>query len=342
MSFLEPIWDTFLVHPLMGLALVAYSLVHDFGLAIILITVVIRLAVYPLYRTQIRSQRAMQELGPAMAELKRKYGKDRARFAEEQMKLYKEYGVNPAAGCLPLVLQLPILFALYSALLQLGCGIGGGGSNCPGLTYDQAQSLLGPLATFFQPIQSGGTLDTTAHWLPWITEGLQKPDHLFFNSIGPLPIIAGLAQLVASVMAMPAKQVKSDDPNQRMFQSMAYTFPLMTVVLGAQFPSGLTLYWIATTTFQIVQQYFVSGWGQLPKYLKFLNNIPTPADKELKRGTAEILNEAREDMAKMDKRAAARDDSESDGDENGSGNGNGTTPAARGEGRRRGRRRGKR
>jgi YidC/Oxa1 family membrane protein insertase len=85
MSFLEPIWDTFLVHPLMGLALVAYSLVHDFGLAIILITVVIRLAVYPLYRTQIRSQRAMQELGPAMAELKRKYGKDRARFAEEQM-----------------------------------------------------------------------------------------------------------------------------------------------------------------------------------------------------------------------------------------------------------------
>jgi YidC/Oxa1 family membrane protein insertase len=345
MSFLEPIWDTFLVHPLMGLALVAYSLVHDFGLAIILVTVAIRLAVYPLYRTQIRSQRAMQELGPAMAELKRKYGKDRGRFAEEQMKLYKEYGVNPAAGCLPLVLQLPILFALYAALLQLGCGFGGGGSNCPGLTHDQAASLLGPLANFMQnPVAPSGTLDTTAHWLPWITEGLQKPDHLFFNSIGPLPIIAGLAQLVASVMAMPAKPVASTDPNQKMFQSMAYTFPLMTVVLGASFPAGLTLYWIATTTFQIVQQYFVSGWGQLPKYLKFLKNIPTPADKELKRGTAEILSEAREDMAKMDKRAAADDDGDSESDDNGNGNGNGTTPAAggQGQGRRRGRRRGKR
>ena len=142
-------------------------------------------------------------------------------------------------------------------------------------------------------------------------------------------------------MAMPAKQVKSDDPNQRMFQSMAYTFPLMTVVLGAQFPSGLTLYWIATTLFQIVQQYFVSGWGQLPKYLKFLKNIPTPADKELKRGTAEILEEAREDMAKMGARAAV-DDNADDDDSEENGNGDGTTPTARGEGRRRGRRRGKR
>jgi YidC/Oxa1 family membrane protein insertase len=336
MSFLAGPWDTFLVHPLMAIALVAYSVVHDFGLAIILVTVAIRLAVYPLYKTQIRSQRAMQELGPAMAELKRKYGKDKARFAEEQMKLYKEHGVNPAAGCLPLVLQLPILFALYSALLQLGCGLGGGGSNCPGLTHEQADSLLGPLTNFIQnPVAAGGTLDTTAHWLPWLTNGLQHPDPLFI-----LPVLAGAAQLVASVMAMPAKQVKSDDPNQRMFQSMAYTFPLMTVVLGAQFPSGLTLYWIATTAFQIVQQYFVSGWGQLPKYLKFLKNIPTPADKELKRGTAEILNEAREDMAAMDKSAAADPDGEN-GDEDDA-NGNGTTPTARGEGRRRGRRRGKR
>src|SRR5438270_3914782 len=113
MSFLEGPWDAFLVHPLMAVALVAYSFVHDFGLAIIVVTIAIRLLVYPLYRTQIRSQRAMQELGPAMEELKKKY-KDRQRFSEEQMKLYKEKGVNPAAGCLPLGLQLPILFALYS------------------------------------------------------------------------------------------------------------------------------------------------------------------------------------------------------------------------------------
>src|SRR3954469_24372174 len=319
MSFLEPIWDGLLVHPLMGLALVMYSFVHDFGFAIILVTVIIRLAVYPLYRTQIRSQRAMQELGPAMDQLKAKYGKDRARFAEEQMKLYKERGVNPAAGCLPLVLQLPLLFALYAALVQLGCGLGHSiGATCASsLTHDEAATLLFPFLP--NPIAEGGPLDTSAHWIPWLT-GLHERDPFYI-----LPIVAGLAQLVASVLALPAKPGKSNDPNQRMFQSMAYTFPLMTVFLGASFPAGLTLYWIATTVFQIVQQYFVSGWGQLPKYLKFLRNIPTPADKELRRGTAEILSEAREDMAKMDKRPAA--DPESDGESDDDANGNGTTPA---------------
>ncbi|MDQ2951637.1 MAG: YidC/Oxa1 family membrane protein insertase [Chloroflexota bacterium] len=329
MTFLQDPWNTFLVHPLMALALVAYSFVHDFGLAIILVTVLIRLAVYPLYRTQIRSQRAMQELAPALAELKKKYGKDKARFAEEQMKLYKEYGVNPAAGCLPLVLQLPILFALYSALLQLGCGFGGSGPTCPGLTHNDAESVLGFLTSFIQnPVPLDGTLDATAHWLPWITSGLQHPDPLFI-----LPVIAGASQLIASVMAMPAKQAATTDPNQKMMQSMAYTFPLMTVVLGAQFPAGLTLYWIATTAFQIVQQYFVSGWGQLPKYLKFLRNVPTPADKHMKQDTALMLKEAREDMAKMEQRDVAP------GDQAVTSNGAAVAGAPT---RRRGRRRGKR
>jgi len=326
MNFLEGPWNSLLVHPLMAIALVAYSFVHDFGIAIILVTIAIRLAVYPLYKTQIRSQRAMQELAPVMSDLKKKYPKDRQRFAEEQMKLYKERGVNPAAGCLPLVLQLPILFALYSALLQLGCGLGRSGNDCPGLSHDEAEMIMGFLGSVFSnPIAPGGFLDTTAHWLPWITRGLQHPDPFFI-----LPVVAGAAQLIASVMAMPAKPVQSDDPNQKMFQSMAYTFPLMTVFLGAQFPSGLTLYWIATTTFQIVQQYFVSGWGQLPKYLPFLRTIPTPADKDMKRETKELLQEERADMAKIDERAGVTASSDD------------ASGGANGQGRRRGRRRGRR
>ena len=323
MPFLEPLWDTFLVHPLMALAVTAYGIAHDFGLAIVLVTLFIRLAVYPLYRTQIRSQRAMQELGPAMEELKKKYGKDRQRFAEEQMKLYKERGVNPAAGCLPLLLQLPLLFALYSAIVQLGCGLGHSiGATCASaLTHDEASNIL--ISFLPNPIPEGSTLDTSAHWLPWLTSGLHERDPFLI-----LPIVAGLLQLIASVMAMPQKQVQTTDPNARMFQSMAYTFPIMTVVLGASFPAGLTLYWIATTTFQIVQQYFVSGWGQLPKYLPFLRGVPTPADKEMRRETREIIQEGRADLEK----AEANDDE--DVDEN--------VAAARGEGRRRGRRRGKR
>lgn len=321
------IWNGLLVHPLMAVSLAAYSVVRDFGLSIVIITVLIRLAVYPLYRTQIRSQRAMADLAPALAELKKKYGNDRQRFSEEQMKLYQERGINPAAGCLPLFLQLPILFALYSALTQLGCGLGKGGGDCPGLTHDEAQSILGVLSFLPNPIPVGGTLDTTANWLPWLTRGLQHPDPLFI-----LPVVAGAAQLVASVMAMPMKQPTTQDPNARMMQSMAYTFPLMTVVLGAQFPAGLTIYWIATTLFQIVQQYFVSGWGQLPKYLPFLRDVPTPADKEMRRETREALAEARADMAKID----AQRDTSADGD------GRAAPAGGQGEGRRRGRRRGRR
>lgn len=315
------LWNTILVHPLMALSLLAYSFVRDFGIAIILVTVFIRLIVYPLYVAQIRSQRAMQELAPVMNDLKQKYGKDRQRFAEEQMKLYRERGVSPAAGCFPLLLQMPILFALYSALLQLGCGLGSN-QGCTGLTHDQAQSIFGVFSFIPNPIPEGGTLDTTANWLPWITAGLQHPDPMYV-----LPVVAGVAQLIASVMAMPAKQVVSDDPNQRMFQSMAYVFPVMTVALGATFPAGLTLYWIATTVFQIVQQYFVSGWGRLPKYLPFLRNIPSPADRRMRQDTAEAMEEVREDMAGVTPEADATPSG-----------GDGEAP----RGRRRGRRRGKR
>jgi YidC/Oxa1 family membrane protein insertase len=239
------------------------------------------------------------------------------------MKLYSERGVNPAAGCLPLVLQMPLLIALYNSLLQLGCGLGPPpGNECPGLSHEMVESFR---YTFIpNPIAPGGALDTTAHWLPWISKGLQHPDPFYI-----LPIVAGLVQLVASVMAMPAKQAKSDDPTVRMTQSMAYTFPLITVVIGANFPAGLGLYWIATTVFQIVQQYFVSGWGQLPKYLPFLRRIRTPADRELHRREQAAILEARKDMRD-------KDSQESDeGEEL-------TATPRTSSGRRRGRRRGKR
>jgi len=315
------LWNTVLVHPVMNLTLFGYSLLRDFGFAIVFVTILIRLSLYPLYVTQIRSQRAMQEVAPAMAELKKRYGKDRQRFAEEQMKLYKERGVNPAAGCLPLFLQMPLLIALYNALLQLGCGLGPPPNNlCPGLSSEMVQTFLYPFLP--NPVPPGGSLDTTAHWLPWISAGLQKPDIV-------LAIVAGAVQLIASVMALPAKQVQSDDPSQRMMQSMVYTFPIMTVFFGATFPAGLALYWITTTVFQIVQQYFVSGWGQLPKYLPFLRGLPTPADRELHRREQAAIAEARKDMQDKDESEDREEAAASPSRPNGGG-------------RRRGRRRGKR
>ena len=118
LDFLAPYWNFLLVHPLISLLVGAYDVVHDFGLAIVLVTIAIRLALYPLFKIQIRNQRAMQELAPAMADLKSKYGADKQRLSQEQMKLYQERGYNPAMGCLPILLQMPLLLAMYAAFTQ--------------------------------------------------------------------------------------------------------------------------------------------------------------------------------------------------------------------------------
>ena len=278
MEILAPYWNFLLVHPLISLLVGAYDLTKDFGLAIVMVTIAIRLALYPLFVTQIRNQRAMQELAPAMNELKAKYGSDRQRLGQEQMKLYKERGYNPAMGCLPILLQMPLLLAMYAAFLQT-----------PTLDGEQLKQILIP----FVPIPVGPTdhLDLTAHWLPWISGGLGQPDPLHI-----LPILAGATQLISSVMFQPSVQPKNVDPQQKMMQSMQYYFPLLTVVFAWGFPSGLALYWVTTTLFGIVQQYFVSGWGQLPRFLPFLRNIPSPADRTLAARQQAALDEERRDM----------------------------------------------
>ncbi|MEK7285469.1 MAG: YidC/Oxa1 family membrane protein insertase [Chloroflexota bacterium] len=284
------LWNFLLVHPLLSLLIAAYDLIPDFGLAIVLLTVGIRLVLYPLFVAQIRSQRAMQEVAPALNELKQKYGKDRQRMGEEQMKLYRERGVNPAMGCLPLLIQMPILFAMYAAFLQVGGGLG----QEPLKGSDYAR-FLPPFIP--NPVGPDETLDLTAHWLPWLTGGLGQADPgLFIEYFKVLPILAGLTQLIASIMAMPADQPKSQDPQAKMMQSMAYYFPIITVVFAWSFPSGLAVYWVTTTVFQIVQQYVVTGWGQLARWLPFLKKIPTPADRGMRRAQRAAIEEAHADM----------------------------------------------
>ena len=292
------IWNFLLVHPLISLLVLAYGIFRDFGFAIVAVTVGIRLLLYPLFVAQIRSQRVMQEIGPAMNEIRAKYGKDRQKVTEEQMKLYRERGYNPASGCLPLLVQMPILFAMYAAFLQ-----------APELTGESLRDILWPFVP--NPVAPGEKLDLAANWLPWITNGLGQPDPWFI-----LPILAGVTQLISSVMAMPYGQKPSTDPQAKMMQSMAYYFPLITVVIAWGLPSGLSLYWVATTVFQIMQQYVVTGWGQLAKWLPFLRAVPTPADKTLATLQQAAVVEANADMRASGAKAS-----------NGGGNGDGAAEA---------------
>jgi YidC/Oxa1 family membrane protein insertase len=136
LDFLLPIWNPFIVHPIeQGLRLLADPLTGMVGagvaggLAIIIFTILLRLVLVPLSLVQIRSQRHQMEIQPELKELQRKFKGDREGMARAQMALYKERGINPAAGCLPLLIQLPILFGMYSAMNQLAT---------QGLTLDQA------------------------------------------------------------------------------------------------------------------------------------------------------------------------------------------------------------
>jgi YidC/Oxa1 family membrane protein insertase len=113
-----PPWDVFFL-PLFNLLVFLYEIpFFDFALAIIVFTIVIRTILAPLFIKQIRSQKEMQRMQPLIREVQRKHKGNRQKVSEETMALYKEHGVNPAAGCLPVILQLPILFALYQALIR--------------------------------------------------------------------------------------------------------------------------------------------------------------------------------------------------------------------------------
>lgn len=293
MDFAKDPWNFLLVDPLLSLLVLAYGFARDFGFAIVAVTVAIRLLLYPLFVAQIRSQRVMQEIAPALNEIREKYGKDRQKVTEEQMKLYKERGYNPASGCLPLLMQMPILFAMYAAFLE-----------APNVTGRFISERLWPFLP--NPVAPDEKLDLTANWLPWITSGLGQPDPWFI-----LPVLAGLTQLISSVMAMPYGQKASTDPQAKMMQTMAYYFPLITIVIAWGLPAGLSLYWVATTVFQIGQQYIVTGWGQLAKWIPLLRSIPTPADRTLAASQRVAVAEAEADMrargAKPDVLAAVPD-----------------------------------
>ena len=230
------IWNTFLVNPLIdGLVYLADDLGWGAGLAIIVFTVLIRLVLLPLSLKGTRSMKAMQAMQPKVAALKKKYGDDKQKVQAETMKLYREEGVNPLGGCLPLLLQMPFFFAFYHALINLG---------------NQENEM-------FNPVFQEGFL--------WV-ENLSEPDVLSTELTGLgfplpwlLPLLAGGTQWVQQRMMT----TPSGDPQQRLQQQMMMFMPLMIIVIGVNFGAGLALYWVAQNIFGIVQQYFVAGGGAL-------------------------------------------------------------------------------
>jgi YidC/Oxa1 family membrane protein insertase len=234
------VWDLYIVAPLVNVLIVlSQYLFSSFGLTVIAFTVLIRAAMYPLTIKQLRATKAMQAIQGELSELQKKYAKDRRLLAQEQMKLYKQSGMNPAGCILPMLVQLPVWIALYQAIIKV---LG----PAPEDLVDLSKYLYSSWHTVFRlvPLES--------HFL-WMD--LSSPDRLML-----LPILTGVTMWVQQKMST----VQSSDPaQQQQSQMMLWMMPLMFVVLSLQFPSGLALYWVVSNVIGIVMQYFVTGWGGL-------------------------------------------------------------------------------
>lgn len=247
---------------------------ENLGVAIIEISLLTRLIFYPFIKQQTHYSRKMSELQPHLSTLKEKHKNDKQAFATAQMALFKEHGVNPAAGCLPAIVQIVVLFGLLGAMNHI---------------------LTMKLNTHF--------------WL-W---DMAKPDALDLKSIAPsiasmadflekakvpgvLVVLAATTQYVQTKMMMPMKPVKQVEASKPgsgkkteekkeekkgdfMSEfadaqgSMVWMFPLIFLFLGTQWPSGLALYWTASSLIAIVQQYRISGLGALEQDIVKLRKL---------------------------------------------------------------------
>jgi YidC/Oxa1 family membrane protein insertase len=223
------------------------------GLAIILFTIVARVVILPLTLKSLQSARKMQELQPQIKELQRKHGKDPQKLQEETMKLYREYKINPAGGCLPMLLQLPIFLGVYQAVINLA-QIPPAEHAVGAMVDVMAQSGLSVAS-----LQSLGGAKLNGGFL-WLAD-LGRVDPYYI-----LPVLSVLFQLIVQLMATPRVQ----DPQQKAMAQSMLVLPVVFGYIGFTFPSGAVLYWVVGSILSMIQQYVISGWGSLSNYLKFL------------------------------------------------------------------------
>lgn len=236
------------------------------GWSIIVLTLVVRIVVIPLYRKQLVSQRRMQLLQPEIKEINRRYKGDTMKARAAQQELFKERGINPFAGCLPLLLSMPLLFIIYSviqngltnvdprAMLDL-FGVRIIDLQCVNLNAQGIpDSALGPCIDTVIP--QLGNLDVSKP-STFLDLGLAG----FTLGLSVLAIMSALLNLVQSRMMLPLGSSSDDDPTTRITRQTMLFLPLISVLYGGFLPAGLFIYWIVATIFQIVQQYLIVGWG---------------------------------------------------------------------------------
>jgi len=233
MELLINAFNVILYQPLFNALVFLYQYLpgHDFGVAVIVLTILIRLILYPLMVQSIKSQKTLSELQPKIQEIQSKYKDDKEKQAKAMMELYQKEKINPFGGCLPLLLQLPILIALYQVFWK-------------GLRPEAMKNL-------YSFIPNPGTIDPTFFGLINLGEASLV-----------LALLAGITQFFQTKMVTPktAKIKKGDQMSQfsgMMQKQMLYFFPIFTVFILWRLPAAIALYWIITALFSIGQQYLI-------------------------------------------------------------------------------------
>ena len=218
-------WFTFLAKPLLVVLRWFYSFTHNYGVAIILVTIIIKIVFWPLTQKSYTSMQKMKKIQPKIAQLREKFKDDREKMNQELMAVYKTYKVNPMGGCLPMVLQIPVFFAFY-------------------------RMLNGAVELRHQPF-----------WL-WIND-LTAPDRLHVGSFSiPIPFLGNLdgipvlTLLMGITMFLQQKMTPATgDPSQ---QKIMLIMPVMFTFMFINFPAGLVLYWFVNNLLSIAQQYWIN------------------------------------------------------------------------------------
>lgn len=266
------IFQILLIQPLTNGLILFYNLLwQNMGLAIIGFSIFLRFLTNPLTKPYMNSMKKIKEVEPLVNKLKLKYKGDQKALIAAQTELYKQKGINPSAGCLPYILQIIIMIALFNVFTQT--------LSVNGDVISKLNNLL------YSPLKfsEGSSINAGFLYLD-----VRKPDvfnvaGLPFPIPGPFLILAGILQFLSAKMTQPlvkkeekiAKGTKTetDDMAVAMQSSMIYTFPLMTIIFGVNFPSGLALYWLLFSIFQIIQTYNTSGWGGLTPLIHRLNLV---------------------------------------------------------------------
>lgn len=253
-------FTTLLIEPLANGLILFYRLMGgNLGLAIIGFSLFLRIILSPLTRPYMESMKKMKDIAPHLEKLKKKHKNDKVKLARAQADFYRQRGVNPGAGCLPYILQIVILIAFFNVFTRT--------LSPDGDPTARFNELLYPPLKISQDTK----LNTQFLYLD-----VSQPDVIRIPSVpfpipGPVLFLAALVQLISAKIMAPQTKIeeraakktpqKADDIQVAMQQSMVFTFPLLTLIIGLNFPSGLAIYWLIFSLSQAYQQFKTQGWG---------------------------------------------------------------------------------